>query len=74
MDKKVRIIICDDDNEFYRACTEALGSGFITECVSRNGAELSAAVIAKKPDIVICDALMRSPGRWRSRPKELRIR
>lgn len=60
MDKKVRIIICDDDNEFYGDCTEALGPGFITECVSRNGAELSAAVIAKKPDIVICDAFMQN--------------
>ena len=60
MDKKIRIIISDDDTDFCRTCSEALGTGFFAEFVERDGSKLSAAVLSEKPDIVICNAFMQS--------------
>lgn len=60
MDKKIRIIISDDDNDFCRACSEALGTGFFAKFVERDGSKLSAAVLNEKPDIVICNTFMQN--------------
>lgn len=60
MDKKIRIIISDDDNEFCRSCSEALGAGFFAEFIERDGNKLVSAILDGKPDIVICNAFMQN--------------
>ena len=53
MNKKIRIIISDDDSEFCRSCSEALGAGFFAEFIERDGNKLASAILSGKPDIVI---------------------
>lgn len=60
MDKKIKIIISDDDMDFCRSCSEALGTGFFAEFVERDGDKLSASILSQKPDIVICNAFMQN--------------
>lgn len=60
MNKKIRIIISDDDSEFCRSCSEALGAGFFAEFIERDGNKLASAILSGKPDIVICDAFMQN--------------
>lgn len=58
MDKKVKIIISDEDNEFCHSCSSALGANFLPEYVERDGNALMNAILQSRPDIVICDAFM----------------
>lgn len=58
MDKKVKIIVSDEDNEFCHSCSNALGANFLPEYVERDGNALMNAILQSRPDIVICDAFM----------------
>lgn len=58
MDKKVKIIISDEDNEFCRSCSSALGADFLPKYIERDGNAVMDAILQERPDIVICDAFM----------------
>lgn len=59
MEKKIKVLISDDEEEFCRSCSEALTSyGFITAIVNKDGRELVDAILIRKPDIVLCNAFM----------------
>ena len=59
MEKKIKVLISDDEEEFCRSCADALTSkGFITAIANKDGRELVDSILIRKPDIVLCNAFM----------------
>ncbi len=59
MEKKIKVLISDEDEEFCRLCSETLTSyGFITAIANKDGRELIDSILIRKPDIVLCNAFM----------------
>ena len=59
MEKKSKIIICDENQEFCGQCAEIMQScGFEAYCVCRDGKELLQSISEYKPDVVLCDVFM----------------
>ena len=59
MENKIKILISDDDVEFYSSCEKVLSPlGFEVSSVKKDGRELLDNIILKKPQIVLSGAFM----------------
>ena len=61
MEKKLRVIIADNTDNFGRPCKNALkGRGIEAECIDKDGRRLIETVAKTRPDAVVMDVFM--PG------------
>ncbi len=61
MEKKLRVIVADNTDNFGRPCKNALkGRGIEAECIDKDGRRLIETVAKTRPDAVVMDVFM--PG------------